>query len=259
MDENKEKKILTKKQLDNNLKNIEGKTKKNLESIEKLKNDNFLLDLKRKDIYYSYSNDTDISKLIKTLPSDIINIILKYYSLDNPLYFLVNKTSYKFFDNSLYEYQITNIMKSIEDQLRYYNIVVSYFKFKDFFKGNLINTFNFKAHIKRERRMFIIFQLLFNKFLNILSYTNDLNNEKTSKWSIKQLKSNKVLQYNKEINIVLDKDGRIFNLSEFEYNWMRKLICEIFNDPIHKIIFGTFGNRVVYGIKEKVCTYISFV
>lgn len=264
---NKEKKILTKKQLDDKLKNIEKKTKKNLESIDNLKDEiktleifNSLLDMKRKNIYESNKlNDINIDNLMKTLPLDIINIIFKYYSLDNPLCFLINKTYYKLFNNNLFQYQITNIIQSLEDQLLYYNIVSSNFKFNDFFNKYQLNPHISIKYIQRERRMLIIVQMLFNKFINILSYTKNLNNEKTSKWKMNHLKSNKKRPYDKEINIVLDKDGRIFNLSEYEYNWMRKLICEIFNETVHNIIFGNLGNCVVYGISEQFCTYIRFV
>lgn len=118
-----ERKILSKKQLDLKLKIITKKKNKNLKEIKKkqieLENEiklieekNKQLDNKREKIYdkiVKLEVNNQNEKVVQTikfiiLPPEIFEIIIKYCCQKNPVFYLINKFSYKYLNDSVSNY-----------------------------------------------------------------------------------------------------------------------------------------------------------
>lgn len=328
----KERKILSKKQLDLRLKKITKKKNKNLKEIKKkqieleneiklIKEKNNQLDIKREKIYdkiVKLEVNNENKKVVKTIkfiiiPPEIFDIIIKYCCQKNPVFYLVNKSSYQYLQDSVFYYfkqhkKEIDLNDNVIDPLNNGNIVykraikllkklrhilfISYdyfnynynqhYNYNDnnpklqFFHNLYMQKYNSEEKKKDEklklRRFIFLIDNLADDLLEILRYTIPfhqayknsieeeikLNKKKTIKWNftqtIKYDKNENARRYNQKMNIILEKDGGSFNMTEYGFKWFKSLMLYCFN-----IEEENLDNNIQYGQYKKIKTSIKFV
>lgn len=305
---NKERKILSKKQLDLKLKIITKKKNKNLKEIKKkqieLENEiklieekNKQLDNKRERIYdkiVKLEVNNQSEKVVQTikfiiLPPEIFDIILKYCCQKNPVFYLINKSSYKYLNDSVSNYfkkkeTDYDLNKDIIDPLdkivyervpdlierlrhilfiSYYDGNVNngkfqYFNYKYNLNENFGNFFHYNSEKKKKdeklklRRFIFLIDIFFYELIEILRYTLPFH-EAVKNCFEEQIKLNKTktIKWSFVQTIKYDK-----NKKPRRYNQRMDIVLEkdggFFN--MNEYLFKWFKSMMLYcfNIEEEI-------